>query len=424
MFDYIVERQRLDEPEACRIFHQIISGLHVLHELRVAHRDLKPENILLDDARNIKIVDFGLSNTFERNQFLETACGSPCYAAPEMIDGAMYDGAAADIWSTGIILYAMLCGCLPFEDQNTAVLYRKITSGYFTIPTFVSKPASDLLRSILVTDPGRRVSIAGIYESIWFKGLIMGPPMCMPGSSRPDSCAVQSCMACRSWYDPASPVDEGILADMIRLKFPLDYVIRSLKLNRHNHATTTYFLLLHRRRVDRGESERVISQPMPVRNSVCSVTVPAHLPRPTVYAPIRSSESLGSTRPRFAVSSSSLRSIERVSPAVSTPTYQGRLPSDSSQSSTPVIPFSPARRYQSPPMRSSLYKGTVSSEAKKKVVIPQPVFAPFGGLFATARQRRVPIELGSVGPVIGSRIAAQSVRNSQRAYFPVYSRLR
>ena len=93
-----------------------MSGVEYLHKLRIVHRDLKPENLLLDYQKNIKIVDFGLSNTYKKNELLKTACGSPCYAAPEMIAGKKYESTKVDIWSCGVILFALLCGCLPFED--------------------------------------------------------------------------------------------------------------------------------------------------------------------------------------------------------------------------------------------------------------------------------------------------------------------
>ena len=94
--------------------------------MNIVHRDLKPENLLLDHNNNIKIVDFGLSNTYKDNEKLKTACGSPCYAAPEMIAGKHYHGLRVDIWSCGVIMYALLCGYLPFEDKNTKILYKKI----------------------------------------------------------------------------------------------------------------------------------------------------------------------------------------------------------------------------------------------------------------------------------------------------------
>lgn len=134
----------------------------------VVHRDLKPENLLLDQYKNIKIVDFGLSNTYKSGETLATACGSPCYAAPEMIAGQRYHGAHVDVWSCGVILFALVCGYLPFEDPNTTNLYQKILKGEFQIPKFVSKDCADLMKSVLCTSPDKRFSIEDIRRHKWF----------------------------------------------------------------------------------------------------------------------------------------------------------------------------------------------------------------------------------------------------------------
>lgn len=148
--------QRVKEPEACNFFNQIIAGVEYLHKLNIVHRDLKPENLLLTHDKYIKIVDFGLSNTYKTGETLKTACGSPCYAAPEMIAGKRYFGSQVDIWSCGVILYALICGYLPFEDPNTTNLYKKILNGDFKIPKFLSVDAQDILKKILNTDPEKR----------------------------------------------------------------------------------------------------------------------------------------------------------------------------------------------------------------------------------------------------------------------------
>ncbi len=114
--------------------------------MNIAHRDLKPENLLLTPDMNILIADFGLSNQYENGAELKTACGSPCYAAPEMIAGKQYNGALTDIWSCGVIMFALLCGYLPFEEDDTQLLYRKILTADFHIPRFVSSDAKDLIR--------------------------------------------------------------------------------------------------------------------------------------------------------------------------------------------------------------------------------------------------------------------------------------
>ena len=128
LFNYIVNKKRLSENESSFFYYQIIQGLEYIHSLGIVHRDLKPENLLLSKEHLLKIIDFGLSNYFTKGQkeLLSTPCGSPCYASPEMVAGKKYDGMKIDVWSTGIILFAMLCGYLPFEDKNNDVLFDKI----------------------------------------------------------------------------------------------------------------------------------------------------------------------------------------------------------------------------------------------------------------------------------------------------------
>ncbi len=132
LFEYIVQRGRLLETEARKFFQQIISGIEYCHRYMVVHRDLKPENLLLDSDKNIKIADFGLSNMMLDGNFLKTSCGSPNYAAPEVITGKLYAGPEVDVWSCGVILYALLCGKLPFDEETIPSLFKKIRGMFRT----------------------------------------------------------------------------------------------------------------------------------------------------------------------------------------------------------------------------------------------------------------------------------------------------
>lgn len=169
LFDYIVKHGKLQEHEARRFFQQIISGVDYCHRHMIVHRDLKPENLLLDHNMHVKIADFGLSNMMMDGEFLRTSCGSPNYAAPEVISGKLYAGPEVDIWSCGVILYALLCGTLPFDDEHVPSLFRKIKSGIFPIPEYLNRSVVSLLCQMLHIDPMRRATIEDIKKHEWFQ---------------------------------------------------------------------------------------------------------------------------------------------------------------------------------------------------------------------------------------------------------------
>ncbi|SCU89769.1 LANO_0D06326g1_1 [Lachancea nothofagi CBS 11611] len=160
LFDYLVSRGRLPEIEAIHYFRQIIEGTAYCHGFNICHRDLKPENLLLDKKnKRIKIADFGMAALQTSNRLLETSCGSPHYASPEIVMGKSYNGGPSDVWSCGIILFALLTGHLPFNDDNIKRLLLKVQSGNFQMPQAISAEAKDLLSKILVVDPQKRLSI-------------------------------------------------------------------------------------------------------------------------------------------------------------------------------------------------------------------------------------------------------------------------
>ncbi|KAF3819792.1 hypothetical protein GH733_015301, partial [Mirounga leonina] len=169
LFDYICKHGRVEEVEARRLFQQILSAVDYCHRHMVVHRDLKPENVLLDAHMNAKIADFGLSNMMSDGEFLRTSCGSPNYAAPEVISGRLYAGPEVDIWSCGVILYALLCGTLPFDDEHVPTLFKKIRGGVFYIPEYLNRSVATLLMHMLQVDPLKRATIKDIREHEWFK---------------------------------------------------------------------------------------------------------------------------------------------------------------------------------------------------------------------------------------------------------------
>lgn len=162
LFNYIVANKRIDEKESAWFLNQILDGVEEIHSKFICHRDLKPENLLMNEQHQIKIIDFGLSNSFEFNHLLESSCGSPCYASPEMILGKKYEGPDIDCWSIGIILYAMVCGFLPFEHNDHEKLYKKILKCQLEFPDSLSGDCIDLIVKILSTDPKKRFKINSI----------------------------------------------------------------------------------------------------------------------------------------------------------------------------------------------------------------------------------------------------------------------
>ncbi|CAI9767075.1 unnamed protein product [Fraxinus pennsylvanica] len=237
LFDYIVEKGRLQEEEARNFFQQIISGVEYCHRNMVVHRDLKPENLLLDSKRNVKIADFGLSNIMRDGHFLKTSCGSPNYAAPEVISGKLYAGPEVDVWSCGVILYALLCGTLPFDDENIPNLFKKIKGGIYTLPSHLSPGARDLIPRMLIVDPMKRMTIPDIRAHSWFRAhlpryLAVSPPDTM---------------------QQAKKIDEEILQEVVKMGFDRNALVESLRNRVQNEGTVSYYLLLDNRfRVSSG----------------------------------------------------------------------------------------------------------------------------------------------------------------------------
>ncbi|PAV79252.1 hypothetical protein WR25_04974 isoform C [Diploscapter pachys] len=231
MFDYIVRKERLPEAEARHFFRQLVQAIAYVHSLGYAHRDLKPENLLLTEELKLKLIDFGLCARpggpgLVNNKPLDTCCGSPAYAAPELILGQQYLGNRADVWSMGVLLYALLCGALPFEDDNMQLLYRKISNGRYYEPDFLTNSSKELLKRMLQVDPERRITVNELLRHPWLNS------------------TYQAALKWQTIYDK-NLVDEDVAREMAyHYGTQLGTMVGKIKEWRFDYLTATYHLLL------------------------------------------------------------------------------------------------------------------------------------------------------------------------------------
>ncbi|EAU38953.1 hypothetical protein ATEG_00307 [Aspergillus terreus NIH2624] len=176
MLDYIISHGKLKEKQARKFARQIASALDYCHRNSIVHRDLKIENILISKTGDIKIIDFGLSNLFSPRSLLKTFCGSLYFAAPELLQARQYTGPEVDVWSFGIVLYVLVCGKVPFDDQSMPKLHAKIKQGAFEFPQGLTAECRSIISRMLVTDPKQRASLAEIMNHPWMNKGFNGPP--------------------------------------------------------------------------------------------------------------------------------------------------------------------------------------------------------------------------------------------------------
>ncbi|KAM8762545.1 serine/threonine-protein kinase BRSK2-like isoform X13 [Acanthopagrus latus] len=256
LFDYLVKKGRLTPKEARKFFRQIISALDFCHSHSICHRDLKPENLLLDEKNNIRIADFGMASLQVGDSLLETSCGSPHYACPEVIRGEKYDGRKADAWSCGVILFALLVGALPFDDDNLRNLLEKVKLGVFHMPHFIPPDCQNLLRGMIEVDATKRLTLEQIQKHTWY---IAGKNEPEPEQPVPRKVAIRTLAT-------AEEIDPDVLESMHSLGCFRDKekLTKDLLSEEENQEKMIYFLLLDRK--ERYPSHE--DQNLPPRNEI------------------------------------------------------------------------------------------------------------------------------------------------------------
>uniref|UniRef100_A0A8D3DS81 Si:dkey-16p21.7 n=1 Tax=Scophthalmus maximus TaxID=52904 RepID=A0A8D3DS81_SCOMX len=239
LFDYLVKKGRLTPKEARKFFRQIISALDFCHNHSICHRDLKPENLLLDEKNNIRIADFGMASLQVGDSLLETSCGSPHYACPEVIRGEKYDGRRADVWSCGVILFALLVGALPFDHDNLRQLLEKVKSGVFHMPHFIPPDCQALLKGMIEVNPDKRLTLEAIQKHAWYQ------------SGRNEPCPEQPPprRVCVKRIQSLTELDPDVLESMYSLGCFRDRVklTQDLTSEEENQEKMIYYLLLDRK---------------------------------------------------------------------------------------------------------------------------------------------------------------------------------
>uniref|UniRef100_A0A8C7L5A9 non-specific serine/threonine protein kinase n=1 Tax=Oncorhynchus kisutch TaxID=8019 RepID=A0A8C7L5A9_ONCKI len=225
VFDYLVAHGRMKEKEARAKFRQIVSAVQYCHQKHIVHRDLKAENLLLDADMNIKIADFGFSNEFVMGSKLDTFCGSPPYAAPELFQGKKYDGPEVDVWSLGVILYTLVSGSLPFDGQNLKELRERVLRGKYRIPFYMSTDCENLLKRFLVLNPAKRGTLEQIMKDRWINA------GCEEDEMKP-------------FVEPETDItDQKRIDIMVGMGYTREEVTESLTRMKYDEITATYLLL-------------------------------------------------------------------------------------------------------------------------------------------------------------------------------------
>ncbi|CAL8273976.1 unnamed protein product [Merluccius merluccius] len=259
VFDYLVAHGRMKEKEARAKFRQIVSAVQYCHQKHIVHRDLKAENLLLDADMNIKIADFGFSNEFTLGNKLDTFCGSPPYAAPELFQGKKYDGPEVDVWSLGVILYTLVSGSLPFDGQNLKELRERVLRGKYRIPFYMSTDCENLLKRFLVLNPAKRGTLEQIMKDRWINAGFDEDHL-------------------KPFLEPELDItDQKRIDVMVGMGYNLEEIQESLAKMKYDEITATYLLLSRKGSEDPSGSNSNLSLAKPRPASELNGQSPSHL---------------------------------------------------------------------------------------------------------------------------------------------------
>uniref|UniRef100_A0A672TBP3 Serine/threonine-protein kinase BRSK2-like n=1 Tax=Sinocyclocheilus grahami TaxID=75366 RepID=A0A672TBP3_SINGR len=388
LFDYLVKKGRLTPKEARKFFRQIISALDFCHSHSICHRDLKPENLLLDEKNNIRIADFGMASLQVGDSLLETSCGSPHYACPEVIRGEKYDGRRADVWSCGVILFALLVGALPFDHDNLRQLLEKVKSGVFHMPHFIPPDCQALLRGMIEVNPEKRLTLEDIQKHPWYQGGRNEP---CPEQPPPRRVCVKRILS-------LTDLDPDVLESMHSLGCFRDRVklTRDLQCEEENQEKLIYYLLLDRKerypsyedehlppRNDIDPPRKRVDSPMLTRHGRCR-------PERKSLEVLSVTEQGSPTPPRRALDTSAhsqrSRSVSGASTGLSSSPLSSprslplQTPPSPSPSPSPLLSPIPRFFFPAPSVLKSVAKTINPNSAHVSQVTPQgsPLPTPLG----------------------------------------------
>ncbi|XP_055799214.1 serine/threonine-protein kinase MARK2-like isoform X13 [Salvelinus fontinalis] len=382
VFDYLVAHGRMKEKEARAKFRQIVSAVQYCHQKCIVHRDLKAENLLLDADMNIKIADFGFSNEFTMGNKLDTFCGSPPYAAPELFQGKKYDGPEVDVWSLGVILYTLVSGSLPFDGQNLKELRERVLRGKYRIPFYMSTDCENLLKKFLILNPTKRGSLEQIMKDRWMN----------VGHEEEEL---------KPFIEPQPDYKDPKRTDiMLQMGYSAEEIQDSLVNQKYNEVMATYLLLDYRN----SEMDECISLSMKPRPGSDLTNSNAQSPS---YKVQRSTSS--NQKPRRATDAGSSASKRSQGDNKHTAEDYGRKGSGTGSSTkVPPSPLATADRKRSTPTPST--NSILSTGTSRSRNSPVPERATLGvqnGMDSTA-PLRVPVASPSAHNVSSSTATERS----------------